>query len=437
MEGTNRGLRAKWRWSGAWLALCAIFYAVHITLWLHNHFVLAMEPLGWLIKPVGNLVHVLTLPGWLVARFTLNSWGESDLVASLLACAVGSAVIIAVARGAWMLRAKLIGKDDRPTTAPDAAEQPSTSSIAFSRRRLLADGLLLGTSVGATTIVVNAACLAPERLRLQRYTVAIRDLPAELEGLRFAQITDTHLGPRVPAELIDAALDLAMSLNPDAFLLTGDYVHCGLEWIDPATRQFSPLVATGKPVLAVLGNHDWFNSGATMARSLRDTGIDVIDNDRLFLSRTSSRECRIGRHAAANSICMAGLGDLRQDHINPDKALRDVAPEMARIVLAHNPDSAEERSVVRVGAPRIDLMISGHTHGGQVRLPGFGTGTGLMSKYGDKYSAGLVRGPACQVLISRGIGMSLVPFRFLVPPEVVEITLTRDDRSEQPARRAT
>jgi len=414
-----------------------IFYAVHLTLWLHNHFVLTMEPLGWLIKPVGNLVHVLTLPGWLVARFTLNSWGESDLVASLLACAVGSAVIIAAARGTWTLRVRLIGQARAGPTAQHAVGQSKPPSVAFSRRRLLADGLLLGTSVGTTAMVANAACFAPERLRLQRYTVAIRDLPAELEGLRFAQITDTHLGPRVPAELIDAALELAMSLDPDAFLLTGDYVHCGLEWIDPATRQFSPLVATGKPVLAVLGNHDWFNSGATMTRSLRDTGIDVIDNDRLFLNRVSSRECRLAPHASASSICIAGLGDLRQDHIDPDKALRDVAPEMARIVLAHNPDSAEERSVVRRGAPRIDLMISGHTHGGQVRLPGFGTGTGLMSKYGDKYAAGLVRGPACQVIISRGIGMSLVPFRFLVPPEVVEITLTRDPRVEHPFRQST
>ena len=125
------------------------------------------------------------------------------------------------------------------------------------------------------------------------------------------------------------------------------------------------------------------------------------------------------------ALCLAGLGDLRQHFIDPDAALRDVDPDIPRLVLSHNPDSAEEAAVTRKSAPRIDLMICGHTHGGQVRIPGVGTAASLLSRYGDKYAAGLVRGPACPVLISRGVGISLVPFRFLVPPEVVEITLTR------------
>jgi len=411
-----------------WLALCATFYLVHVALWLHNHFVIAMEPFGWMLKPVGNLVHVLTLPGWLFARWTLNSWGESDLVASLLACAVGAAALVLLAMLIASLRRAILRLDSRQRSmlpAESSSHPAIAPTVVLSRRRLLTDGLLLGSSLGAVSMVADAACFAPARLRLQRYTVPIRGLRPEFEGLRLAQLTDTHLGPRVPAEFIDAAIEMALDLKPDVFLLTGDYVHCGLEWIDPATRQFKPLVSTGKPVLGVLGNHDWFNSGARMTRSLCDVGVRMIDNDRVFLNAVGVSDFLLDAQPTASTLCFAGLGDLRQDHIDPEKALAGIAQDIPRIVLAHNPDSAEELCITRSGAPRIDLMISGHTHGGQVRLPGIGTGTSLLSPYGDRYSVGLVQGPACRVLISRGIGISLVPFRFLVPPEVVEITLTR------------
>lgn len=432
MEGISKPPRAARLWIVLWLFLCAAFYLVHIALWLHNHFVIAMEPIGWLLKPIGNLVHVLTLPGWLIARMTLDSWGESDLVASLLACAIGAGAIVILVLWVVTLRGFILKSRasaaglENPKPGP-VIERDAPPSI--SRRRLLTDGLLLGSSIGAVSVVADAACFAPERLRLQRYTVPIRDLPLQFEGLRLAQLTDTHLGPRVPAELIDAAIEMALGVKPDVFLLTGDYVHCGLEWIEPATRQFEQLVASGKPVLGVLGNHDWFNNGALMTRSLREVGVRMIDNDRLFLNAAGPDGFSLDDRASESSVCIAGLGDLRQDHIDRDKALAEIAESIPRLVLAHNPDSAEEPGVTRRGAPRIDLMICGHTHGGQVRIPGLGTGSGLMSRFGDRYSAGLVQGPACQVLISRGIGISLVPFRFLVPPEVVEITLTRAPES--------
>jgi hypothetical protein len=79
-------------------------------------------------------------------------------------------------------------------------------------------------------------------------------------------------------------------------------------------------------------------------------------------------------------------------------------------------------------------MLSGHTHGGQVRIPGLGTGAGMVSTYGEKYAVGLVQGPACRVLITRGVGMSLVPIRFMVPPEIVEITLICDTPHSTPTK---
>ena len=101
---------------------------------------------------------------------------------------------------------------------------------------------------------------------------------------------------------------------------------------------------------------------------------------------------------------------------------------LKRIVLAHTPDTAEIPELTGGGrslrARRIDLMVSGHTHGGQVRVPLLGAPV-TLSRYGQKYARGLVQGPICPVVISAGIGMSVFPVRFGVPPEVVEITLTR------------
>jgi predicted MPP superfamily phosphohydrolase len=101
-----------------------------------------------------------------------------------------------------------------------------------------------------------------------------------------------------------------------------------------------------------------------------------------------------------------------------------VRPETPRLVIAHEPDTAEIGPLRDADAPRIDLMLSGHTHGGQVRLPLVGAPI-VPSRYGQKYAGGLVEGPRFPVLVSRGIGMSILPIRFAVAPEIVEVTLTR------------
>lgn len=396
----------------AFLILTPLAFALHAALWTHGSHVLRLEPLGSLLKPLGNLMHILTAPGWLIARLLLRSWGEADLVASAIACIAGVSSLCLVGLWLWALRGALLAGPAHPPDSP----------VLRSRRRFLATAVTAGgpTLVGGT--IVDAACRQPQSLGLARYTIPIRDLPPSLHGLRLVQISDTHLGPRVSREFIQHALDRAIALRPDVFVLTGDYVHCGLEWLEPAAQQLASLVRTGIPTLAVRGNHDWFNNGRRMGELLQSAGIRLIDNDRSFLARTGA-SCTLRDTPTQDSICIAGLGDLRQHVVDPDTALAGVPPTMPRIVLAHNPDTAEHDAVTHRGSPRIDLMLSGHTHGGQVRIPGLGTGTGMVSSFGEKYAVGLVEGPACRVLITRGVGMSLVPVRFLVPPEIVEITL--------------
>jgi uncharacterized protein len=167
-----------------------------------------------------------------------------------------------------------------------------------------------------------------------------------------------------------------------------------------------------------------------MHQALSAIGVTMLDNRRVFLS---SRTRRISREphtlVPGESLCFAGLGDLEQGTVDFASALGGLPARLPRVVLAHQPDTAEHPALLAGeagdGTPyRIDLMLCGHTHGGQVALPFTGPLI-VPSRFGDKYARGLVQASACPVLVSAGIGLSLVPVRFGVPPEVVLVRLER------------
>jgi hypothetical protein len=203
-------------------------------------------------------------------------------------------------------------------------------------------------------------------------------------------------------------------------VLTGDYIHSEIRWIRPAAELFRPLVESGVPALGVLGNHDWWAAGNEMRAALERIGVRMIDNDRVFIDAATQR---VVGSVPVRGLCIAGLGDLLTHVVDVDAALAGVPDGMARVVLAHVPDTAEEPGLISAGSPRIDLMLSGHTHGGQVKIPGLGTPI-VPSKYGQKYAGGLVQGPRFRVLVSRGVGMSILPVRLGVPPEINEVVLS-------------
>jgi predicted MPP superfamily phosphohydrolase len=145
-------------------------------------------------------------------------------------------------------------------------------------------------------------------------------------------------------------------------------------------------------------------------------GIPLIDNDRLFLGPSGLS----GEPPAADAICIGGVGDLWEAEIDAGRAFAGVPPSMPRLLLSHNPDAAE----VLPPDLRVDLMLSGHTHGGQVAFPVIGAPL-APTAYGKKYLGGLCRGPTCPVVVSRGVGITVLPVRLSVPPELVLITLRR------------
>jgi predicted MPP superfamily phosphohydrolase len=155
-----------------------------------------------------------------------------------------------------------------------------------------------------------------------------------------------------------------------------------------------------------------------MRAALTDVGIPLIDNSRRVL--TPDRRLVA---AADEGLALSGLGDLWEDYQDYWAALDDLPESMPRLLLSHNPDTAEEWRFTRSGL-RVDLMISGHTHGGQIHIPYLGAPV-VPSRFGQKYVRGLVQGPTCPVFICRGIGMSGVPIRLGSRPEIALLELTR------------
>jgi uncharacterized protein len=241
--------------------------------------------------------------------------------------------------------------------------------------------------------------------RLKRATVTLPNLPRSFEGTTIAYLSDIHHGPFVPRSYVRSIVEMTNALKPDLVLLGGDYCYRGPRFIAPALEDLSKLKArVGR--FAVLGNHDHWDGLQQSIDGLEAAGIPLLRNSGVWLERGPDR-LRIG-----------GVGDLWCDQQDVDAALGDATTRDAVILLSHNPDVAET-----LRDPRVGLMMSGHTHGGQVILPFLGAPI-VTSAYGQKYLHGMTRGPACNVYISRGVGTVGLPCRAFCRPEVILFTLT-------------
>ena len=243
---------------------------------------------------------------------------------------------------------------------------------------------------------------------INHYRIAVPRLQQAFSGFRIVHLADLHYGALVPLALIRNVVERANKLNPDLIVCTGDYVHekNSVKQIDQVWPVLSQLIAPSG-VFSVLGNHDHW---ADMVRSdywLKHTGQDL-----------RHKLIRIEREG--HNLWLAGAGDLWEDHRNLDDLLSKVPDKDCRIVLAHNPDTADTEY-----SSRIDLMLSGHTHGGQIVIPFVGP---LVLPVSNKeYTSGLrhsIRGS--KVFISKGIGWTIYPVRFNCYPEIAVLELVPD-----------
>lgn len=350
---------------------------------------------------IDSFMQMLAAPGWLVGARLLGA----DVVRSMPAVIViyatwfaGVGIAFVATRFAWRRASQRFQRVARPPVF-DAARR------AFVLR---APEAVLATGVGG---VAYSTLTGPWSLRVARQGVSVNGLAPGYSGLRVLQISDIHHGPRIPGSFVRHVVRCGLSLNPDLVVLTGDYIHNFPEQADEVAELLQPLVAS-VPTVGVLGNHDWYGGGLPVRAALERVGVRMIDNDRCWLAES-------GELADSGGLCLAGVGDLYEDTVDFDAALSGVPDETPRLLLSHNPDVAE---LPALSSHRVDLMLSGHTHGGQIRLPVIGT-PGVPSRYGQKYARGLVQGPNCRVHVSAGVGMSIAPVRFGVPPEINLLTL--------------
>jgi hypothetical protein len=269
----------------------------------------------------------------------------------------------------------------------------------ITRRRLIAS--LVGLGAAGIYPFVEARLL-----RVVRERLALPRLPAAFAGLKVAFLADIHHSATIPLSHVRKAVALALAEKPDVILLGGDYVAWASRYIAPCTEALRPLAAP-LGVFSVLGNHDSWQGAPAVRAGLERAGFTDLTNRGVWLRRGQAR------------LRLGGVGDLWTENQDLAAALGDIDPAEGALVLSHNPDFAE--TLVGTG---VDLLLSGHTHGGQVVVPFLGSPV-IPSRYGMKYAGGLCRGPRCLVYVTRGVGTVGPPVRFACRPEVNVLELAR------------
>jgi len=264
------------------------------------------------------------------------------------------------------------------------------------RRALIAAG-----AAGA----MYAGWIEPRRLVTVRDTLQLPRWPHALDGLRIGLLSDLHGGaPHAGPAAIARAVECLNDEAPDAILLLGDYIDAHPVWggrIEPPViaRELAGLRAP-LGTFAVLGNHDWKQTGDRMWQALQDARITVLEN----------------RAVPAGDVHIAGLADLRMRRPDLPGTLAQVPNDAPVILLAHDPD------VFPFVPDRVALTVSGHTHGGQVAIPLLRRAA-IPSYYGERYARGHVVEDDRHLYISSGLGTSGLPIRLLAPPEIVILEL--------------
>lgn len=237
-------------------------------------------------------------------------------------------------------------------------------------------------------------------LSVEEHELACAGLPGELAGLRILQVSDLHMAGWTRGRERAAARAMA-GVAPDLVVLTGDYVNRRRYW-----GRLGEWLATALPPaprFAVPGNWDYRADPGleAMERALGRAGVRMLVNDSAWMPR------------GGGGVRVVGIDDVRSGALDLDRALRAVRPGEFVVAACHSPDI-----LLHLDHDRFDLLLTGHTHGGQVRLPRYGAFY-TSTRLGRRYDQGLYevdRGRFAYV--SRGIGTGFIPFRILCPPEL-------------------
>lgn len=243
----------------------------------------------------------------------------------------------------------------------------------------------------------RAALAEPYLLAVERHAVGLRRLPAALDGLRVVHLSDIHHSPFTGREQVERAVEMANSLQPDIIALTGDYISHEREYAAPCAEMLGRLHAR-YGVYAVLGNHDHWVDAPLITDLFRAEGVHVLVNEGMRFE-----------HRGA-SFWLAGVDDTMVGLEDLPLALAGSRDDEMKLLLAHNPIVL--RRAARAG---VDLVLSGHTHGGQVTWRSERSASGRVRR---RLLRGLGRQGDTQIYVSRGLGTVVLPVRYGCPPEV-------------------
>jgi len=246
-------------------------------------------------------------------------------------------------------------------------------------------------------------------ITVAEYDIMAENLPAEFGNTRIALITDIHHGSRFSYNLLNRVVGMTNKLSPDLILLGGDYVREHPP--GPLAECFAKLSELDAPmgVYAVLGNHDYWNL-PLMQKLINNSKIELLQNNTIWLEKRNER------------ILLVGIKDFWHNQSVSVEMRQKLAESDFTVLLSHNPDyydvlSSEDRA-------NIDLMLSGHTHGGQITVFGFYAPVKMTKA---EYTTGHIKpkGTRANIIVSNGIGTGGLPIRFCARPQIVIVTLKK------------
>jgi uncharacterized protein len=287
--------------------------------------------------------------------------------------------------------------------------QTSLPLLTSTRRKFLR----LSLAVGAVAVVGDGVLLEPNRPRIVRRDVMLRRWPARLNGFTIALVSDFHYDPYFSVHPLRAAVGMVNNLHPDLVLLGGDFVSVPIVGdevkaalaAEPCAHLLRQMSAP-HGVWAVLGNHDFATDPIHVTHALVAAGIPVLANESIPIERDGSR------------AWLSGVSDVLSGTADVPKTLHDVPSGEPVVLLVHEPDFADY-----VARFPVDLQLSGHSHGGQVRLPFLPPL--YLPKLAKKYVSGFYQVGPLNLYTNVGLGTVAVPVRLNCPPEITLLTLHR------------
>lgn len=295
----------------------------------------------------------------------------------------------------------ILTKSDQGAAVKIPIEAIQSGRFKFTRRKMLA-----ALTAGGAGALLDAFWFEPSHLTITREDVWIKGLPAGLDGLRIGQLSDFHFRPGDDDDVVAKAVAQVRREKLDLVALTGDYISGNPKVVPPMLAHLETMNPK-HGVFAVLGNHDgWRMPTAPMKRQFEKVGFSFLINQNSQLSIKSEK------------LAIAGTDFVWLGKPDPERTLKGISKDTPVLALVHEPDYFDVMTARRP----IQLQLSGHTHGGQCRVPLIGYTPRTVS-YGRKYIYGQHARGDSKLFVSRGIGTVGLRVRFACPPELAILTL--------------